>query len=505
VKEEVGRLLTFVLALSWPFRAIAQTPLIPAEPEAPPVDQPAPAPKPSPEHSPTEERLRAVENQLKVISLELEKERATKAALAVTAIPDKTPERPPAPAPPPPASTNTSSPTAGSSMEQLFGIAITSYVQAQYESHDESEDQLRQGGVLLNQNRFLIRRGRLKLEREWDYSALMVEVDGNTTRGPAFLLHHAEASVMWRGDKPAPAAPLLRLTMGLFDVPFGYELVESPRTRFFMERSLASRDFFPSEPDLGIRISGEVGWLRYALAAVNGEPNGVVNGFPLQDPNQSKDLIAKVGANVESDSLEISGDVSVLNGAGFVKGTDVTKNSVVWSDSMPADGSLRPSELSGIPALGATPSRNFKRWAVGADVKVRLRSLAGWTQLYGEVALASNIDRGQFVANPTLTNDVRELGFYAGVVQQVTPFGVIGFRADYYDPNADVTDTQQGKIVPTNQRVVTYSPMIGGQIPGRVRLIFQYDFIRDHLARNALGVPTDLRNDTWTLRMQGEL
>jgi hypothetical protein len=336
-------------------------------------------------------------------------------------------------------------------------------------------------------------------------SSVMVELDGNTTRSPAFVLHHAEASLLWRGDQPAPAPPLIRLTLGLFDVPFGYELVESPRTRFFMERSLASRDFFPSEPDLGLRISGEVGWFRYALALVNGDPNGELNGFPLQDPNQSKDFVVKAGANVESDSLEMSGDVSVLNGTGFVKGTDATKNSLVWNDLMPADGNLRTSEITGVPALAATPSRNFRRWAVGADLKMRLRSLLGWTQVFGEVSLASNLDRGQFVANPTLSNDVRELGFFAGVVQQVTPFAVIGFRADYYDPNADITDSQQGRTVPGNQKMVTYSPLIGGLLPGRIRLLFQYDFIRDHLARDALGVPTDLRNDTWTLRMQGEL
>jgi hypothetical protein len=293
--------------------------------------------------------------------------------------------------------------------------------------------------------------------------------------------------------------------MGLFDVPFGYELVESPRTRFFVERSLASRDFFPAEPDLGIRLSGELGWFRYALAVVNGEPNGIANGFPLQDPNASKDLVAKIGANVEAEALQISGDVSVLNGKGFVKGTDATKNAVVWNDSMPADGNLRPSELSGNPAVAATPSRNFKRWAVGADLKVRLRWPFGWTELSGEVQLATNMDRGQFAANPTLTSDVRELGFYAGLLQELTPFFVVGWRADYYDPNADVTDTQLGKLVPSNQRVVTFSPLVGGQLPGRVRLVFQYDFIRDHLARDVLGVPSDLKNDSWTLRLQGEL
>jgi hypothetical protein len=42
-------------------------------------------------------------------------------------------------------------------------------------------------------------------------------------------------------------------------------------------------------------------------------------------------------------------------------------------------------------------------------------------------------------------------------------------------------------------------------IPGRARLVFQYDFIRDFLGRDAAGIPNDLANDAWTLRLQGEL
>jgi hypothetical protein len=35
--------------------------------------------------------------------------------------------------------------------------------------------------------------------------------------------------------------------------------------------------------------------------------------------------------------------------------------------------------------------------------------------------------------------------------------------------------------------------------------LLQYDFVRDYLARDAVGVPTDADNDQWTLRLQVEL
>jgi hypothetical protein len=335
----------------------------------------------------------------------------------------------------------------------------------------------------------------------------MLEIDGNTTKGPALNLHHAEASVLYRGGTGETSLPpMVELTMGLFDVPFGQELVESPRTRFFMERSLASRSFFPSEPDLGIRLSGQLGFFRYALAAVNGEPNGVVTGFPLQDPNGSKDLVAKLGAQIQpSADLEIAGDVSVLNGKGFARGTDTTKGSLVWQD-LNEDGNVRVvNEVVAVAGVSGLPSKTFTRWAVGADLRVRFKSSLGWTQLGGEVALANNLDRGMFVANPTLTGDVRELGYSASLVQEVTPYGVVGLRSDFYNPSADVTDQRLGKLLPSTATVRTFSPLVGAVLPGRVRLLFQYDFIKDHLARDIVGVPTDMKNDQFTLRLQGEL
>jgi hypothetical protein len=391
--------------------------------------------------------------------------------------------------------------------DALRGISIGGYVQAQYEAHQDSEDQLRQGGVLLNQDRFVLRRARLRIEREWRYASVMTELDGNTTHGPSFSFLHAEASVMYRGPgKDAPSPPLVKLTMGLFDVPFGYELVESPRMRPFMERSVGSRAFFPSEPDMGVRLSGALGWFRYAVAIVNGEPRDEKSGFQLVDPNGSKDVVARVGVHVSPrEDVELSGGFSMLKGQGFHKGTDATKNSLQWHD-LNENGQIDLGELSAIPGTAGTPSQNFGRWAVGADYQLRVKTRIGWTQVYGELALGSNMDRGLFIADPVQnTIDSREVAWYAGIVQEVTPYGLLGFRADSYDPNADFLDRQGGKLVPSSQTIHTYSPLLGLVLPERARLLFQYDVTRDLLGRDLRGVPMDLKNDAWTIRLQGVL
>jgi hypothetical protein len=415
---------------------------------------------------------------------------------------------------PPPAAPPTS--FAASLLPSDF--AISAYVQGQYESHQESQDQVQQGGSYLNQNRFLVRRGRVRFDAAWRFAELTLELDGNTTRGATFGLRRAEASLLWRGSKPWSGnvqrreerdadPPQGALTFGLSEIPFGLELGESARERVFMERSQGSLALFPGETDLGVRLAGGLGFFRYSVAILNGEPlDDRPGGRGGRDPNGGKDIVARLGADARpTPSTRIAGGVSVLRGEGFHQGTDATKNTVQWRDSN-ENSLVDPGEITASPGAAATPSESFPRWAFGVDLRLRARSSLGWSSLYGEVTLASNLDRGLFVADPITTSvDVRELSYYAAFVQEITPYGLAGVRFDTYDPNADFFDKRQGKLVPTSQAIHTFSPLVGLALPGHARLIFQYDLIRDLLAKDARGVPVDLKNDRWTLRLQVSL
>ncbi len=387
----------------------------------------------------------------------------------------------------------------------LNGLSLGAYVQGQYEHHQDSQDE-QQNGVLLNQNRFVLRRARLKLDWQWKWASLMAELDGNSVKGPAFGLQHAEASVLWRGGHPIGTPPVLALTAGLFDVPFGYELTESPRARYFVERSLLSRSFFPAEPDLGVRVAAAVKWFRLSVAVMNGEPLGEKSGFALRAPVSAKTFVARAGTVfAAAKGFGITAGASLLNGKGFHSGTDPTKAGVVWKDAN-ENGQIDPGEIVAVPSQAGTPSDAFHRWAVAGDLRLDIDSVLGRTTLMGEVTVGSNMDRGLFVADPTLTGiDAREMGFLAGITQEVTKYGVVGFRYDQYDPNADSQDRLGGKLLPVSQTVRSFSPLVGLVLPERARLLFQYDFIRDKLARDERGVPADLKNDTWTVRLQVQL
>jgi hypothetical protein len=384
------------------------------------------------------------------------------------------------------------------------GLSIGGYLQSQYESHEDSQDQLAQGGAPLNQDRFSIRRARVNLTGAWEYAAIALELDANTTSGPQVDLRKAEASLQYRPDRARP--PIIMATMGLFDIPFGYELVESPRTRFFMERSQASRAFFPGEPDLGFRLAGALGFFRWTIAATNGEPIGEKSSFVLVDPNKGKDIVFRFGIDTQPlADLHVAADVSSLRGQGFHAGTDATSATIQWKD-LNEDGVIQPYELLPVPGAAATPSANFDRWAVGLDLRLHYRSQLGVTKLYGEFVVAQNLDRGLYVADPTVTNvDQREMGYYVGVVQEVTKWGSIGLRYDVYDPNFDALDTRGGRLLPFSEAITTWSPMAALVLPDRARLVVQYDIIRNAFGRSNVGVPTSLNDNVFTARLQVQL
>jgi hypothetical protein len=389
------------------------------------------------------------------------------------------------------------------------GLVISGYVQAQLEKSAISEDQRLQGGAPINQDRFLVRRGRLRVDRRWDLAAVAVEFDGSTTRGPFFGVRRAEASLIYAGNPATGEPPLLTLTAGLSEIPFGHELVESSRFRWFMERSTSSLAFFPGEPDVGIRLQGGFKFVRYALAVLNGEPlnDRAGQGTGGREFNAAKDLVARVGVDSGESQLRFAGGVSFLEGKGFHPGTDATKGSVVWQDAN-ENSIVDTGELRATPDVAATPSLNFRRWALGADLRVTLRTVLGLSRFAGEIYAASNLDRGLFFADPYApgsTGDIRHVGWYAYFLQDLGRYAVAGLRADVYDPNSDVLDKRAGKLVPADQTITTVSPIVGAVLPDRARLLIQYDIVRDHLARDARGVPVDLKNNLLTVRLQVEL
>ena len=386
------------------------------------------------------------------------------------------------------------------------GLQISGYVQGQYQQSQLSENQLDANGNDLNQNRFLVRRARLRVDRGWEYASATLEVDGNNLSGLAFGLRRAEASVLLRAKDPA-APPLVALTAGLTVIPFGHELYEPNRTRLFLERTTGSRAFFPGESDFGASVSGAIGFFRYGVGVFNGTP--VPDSQPSAigfDPTSEKDLMARFGAETRpTDAVGVSGGVSFVGGTGFHAGTAATKATLQWQDTN-QNGVVDPGEIIGVPGQAATSSQMFPHWALGVDVQARFRTPLGRGLVYGEAYVGSNFDRGLFIADPVSTGvNLREVGWYAAYVQEITSYGIVGFRVDAYNPNGDATTQRGSSLLPLDQTITTWSPLVGLVLPDRARLVFEYDHILNHQGIDSRGVPAGLPEDQWALRLQVEM
>jgi hypothetical protein len=203
--------------------------------------------------------------------------------------------------------------------------------------------------------------------------------------------------------------------------------------------------------------------------------------------------------------LQLAGGVSSLRGTGFDPGTSATMGSITYTDLF-GNNTVQNQDLSPATAMAAKPSQTFQRWAAGADLRMNYRWHPGVLKVYGEFMLGSNMDRGQFFANPVLTGiDQRELGFYVGALQEICRYGMIGFRYDYYDPNSNAFDKREGLLIPYSEAIHTSALLGGLTLPDRARLVFEYDIVRNGLARNAVGIPANLPSNNWTLRLQVNL
>ncbi|MFV8755900.1 hypothetical protein ACNOYE_35565 [Nannocystaceae bacterium ST9] len=393
-----------------------------------------------------------------------------------------------------------------------WGVRLSGYLQLQYVHSQLSRDELEQGGEPLNRDRFMVRRGRLRVSGDWQWAAFDFEIDGSTTRGPFVGIRQANASFVWRHrDRDRP--PLLMVSAGLTEMPFGYEMRLGQREMPFMERSAGSLALFPGPIDVGVRLRGALGPFRYDLAVMGGTPyDDRAGGARSIDPTRKPDGMGRLGFEVRPGkrTIALAGGVSGLLGTGFHAGQQAGKSRLEWID-LNENGVLDSGETVAIPGTAATPSLTFERWAVGLDLQLAIRSKAGWSTLMVEGTLASNLDRDFLVADPIAYGaDLRELSVYAAFVQELFGWALIGARYDYYDPNTDLLDRRRGAFVPASAALHTLSPLLGallpaGKLPGfRARLMVQYDAIWDRLGRDVAGVPTNLRNDQLTLRVQGE-
>lgn len=386
---------------------------------------------------------------------------------------------------------------------QEAALQLSGYVQLDWVLHNQaSQNEINYStGVPLNQDRFTLRRGHLRVTSERGYLSGAFEIDANTNHGAQLRPINAELGVHWPAREDAKL-PQFSLIAGLIRIPFGFEVPELDSVRPFLERSTAARAFFPGEFDLGARFQAKYRFFDLSMAVMNGHPLGD-STFPALAPNQKKEIIGHLGVHAElAPSVSFAAGVSADTGSGFHEGNGTSKDRLVWRDDN-GDGIVQATEVQVIAGSSATSSEQFHRFALGADARLGIRFGAhARFELRAEVIRASNLDRGLEPADPVAAgHDLRELGWYLGATQEVTAWGLLGIRYDRYDPDQDAREQQAVQVVPRDRSYGTLSLLAVFRY-AEARLTLQYDRNRNALGRGANGAPTSLASDALTARAQ---
>jgi len=377
-------------------------------------------------------------------------------------------------------------------------LDVTGYVQADSVAwSQDSLDELDVDGEPLNQERFLIRRGRLRAEAHKDQLFAALELDGNTVSGATARLLGAQ--VGWTLRRPAFD---VTVSGGLFKIPFGVEVPASERDKAFLEAPAFARALFPGNYDGGVMAQGSYGIARVAVAATNGAPVGDAQWKGV-DPTGSYDFVGRVGAEVDAPyRWRIDVGVSALVGTGLHPGTPPTKDELQWIDDN-ENGRVELTELRIVPGTPGEPSETYKRNALGADAQVHwcLCAVGNGTAFF-EGVIATNLDRGLVYSDPIATSrDLRQAGFAIGAVQDIGPYAQLGVRYDRYDADRDASEQEGIDLVQTHKIFSTLSVMAGGRWHD-ARVLVQFDHERNPFGRGDDGMPLTRSADRVTLRGQ---
>ena len=362
--------------------------------------------------------------------------------------------------------------------DAMAKLKFSGYVQGRYEWHQDSKDGLDATGKPADTTGFLVRRGRLKAVYSGSMSEFVLQIDAT---GKGVVLRDAEASLVeaW--------TPLgLKLTLGQFKVPFGYEIVQSSGDREMPERSRVFRALFPGERDRGLRLTGKWEALRLAFAVVNG--NGIEDAiYTANDQNSYKDLVGRNGADLKFDALSVVFGVSAYKGRGL-KTTLATAAKVSGKDAN-ADGKIVGDEITFTPGTAASWER-YDRMRMGADVQLYIDvPYLGGLALKGEAVSSTDTYLATGDTAADATKDVSGMGYTALAVQNLGAKLQAVLRMDHWDPNT----------AKDNDAVTTLGGGLVVRPSGTVKVALIYEHPKQEVAAG-LAVPTI---DIFTAQVQG--
>ncbi len=380
----------------------------------------------------------------------------------------------------------------------VHDIKITGYLQTQFQKAGSAGISSWSGGDFSpnSDNRFIIRRGRLKIDRVDKYSSIVFQLDGTQDAVrlmDAFIQLHS------------PKYSAFLFTAGLFNRPFGYSIVYSSGYRDFPERARVFQTLMPRERDLGAMLSYKpkkiAKFLVAELAVVNG------SGLSARDYDSKKDIIGNLSFNF--DSL-VNKKMHIGFGGSFYKGTVRSNTNTL----------LRSTSNGFIADVNAiNENKNVARNYLGANLQIEYNGGFGKTTFKTEyiagkqpgIATSSSTSGPNaslsFSTQPTSNLYLRKFnGYFFWFTQQIARSRFNALLAyDVYDPNTELNENQIG-LAGSNSTAgdIKFSTLGYGLTVGindRLKLTLYNENVINHGTQLA-DYKADLKDDVFTTRLQ---
>ncbi len=387
-------------------------------------------------------------------------------------------------------------------------LKVSGYIQAQFQIADSTGIASYAGGNFAANvdNRFLIRRGRIKFNYDNRLTQYVLQFDANQTE-----IRTKEAYVKFT----EPWLEAVSLQMGIFDVPFGNEAPVSSGSLESPERGRMSQILLPNENDIGAMLTFQMpktsrfNFLKFEAGVFNGTAGKAV------DFDWKKDFITRLSINKASKSEKIKYGV----GVSFYDGGVRQANKYVYS---------KIDSLSGhhygfvIDSASTNKGQIAQRQYMGVDAQVSFDFPFGITTLKAEYIQGVQPGTSSTTSSPsaavadastyahTADTYIRKFnGAYFYFIQNIfqTKHQIV-VKYDWYDPNTKVSGDQLGasssKLSATDIKYSTLGLGYNYKFDNNIKISLYYDMVTNETSKNLVSKALwkDIPDNVFTVRFQ---
>ncbi|MFI3287344.1 MAG: hypothetical protein R3Y61_02600 [Rikenellaceae bacterium] len=365
-------------------------------------------------------------------------------------------------------------------------LKLSGYIQAQWQyAESKGASAFAQGGSFdaESNNRFAVRRGRIKLAYEIGFASLVIQPDFSEK---GLKMRDVYIKLMTY-DK------VFGGQIGGFDRPFGYEISYSSSVRESPERSRIYSSLMPGEREVGALLK----FSKWGLSL----DAGVFNGNGLATDNDSyKDFIGRLAYSIKFKDTELGAEAS------YYRGSILNKSTNYFSFI----------EDEGFYSKSSNNEYNYKREYFGVGIHYNQKWWAGRTNIYSEYLWGTqpgslyvnyNTVDGDDLSNPDNAIYVRKFrGGYVMLSHQIaqSKHSVV-LKYDLYDPNTQVRGDEIGKLQNTTYADIAYTTYGIGYVfdwTSYLRLTAYYDIVCNETSESYIDYKTKRDENILTLRMQ---